>query len=77
MSANVLQSKSINAKGMQQTQNLSLDEHSLLGSGHTGDSLVLCIFNSIVMGIFLTEEMILQNTVQVFCDVEEATLVRQ
>lgn len=77
MSANVLQSKSINAKGMQQIQNLSLDEHSLLGSGHTGDSLVLCIFNSIVMGIFLTEEMILQNTVQVFCDVEEATLVRQ
>lgn len=50
---------------------------TLLGSGHTGDSLVLCIFNSIVMGIFLTEEMILQNTVQVFCDVEEATLGRQ
>lgn len=72
MSANVLQSKSINAKGMQQKPSLSLDDHSLLGSGHTGDSLVLCIFDNIVMGIILIEEMILQSTVQVFCDVEEA-----
>lgn len=58
-------------------QSLPLDNHSLLGSGHTGDSLVLCIFDNILMGIFLMEEMILQSTVQVFCDMEEATLGRQ
>lgn len=77
MSANVLQSKFINAKGMQQMQGPSLDDHSLLGSGHTGDSLVLCIFGNIVMEIFLIEEMILQSTVQDFLDMEEATLDRQ
>lgn len=75
VSANVLQSKFINAKGMQQMQSPSLDDHCLLG--HTRGSLVLCTFDNIVMGIFLIEQMILQSTVQVFCEVEEAALGRQ
>ena len=54
-----------------------MGDHSLLESGHTRDSLVSCIFDNIVMGPFLIEDMILQSMVQVFCEVEEAALCKQ
>lgn len=53
-----------------------MDDHSLPESGYTRGSLVSCIFDSIVMETFLSEEMILQSTVQVFCEVEEAALCK-
>lgn len=46
-------------------------------SGYTRDSLVACIFDNTVMKTFLVEEMILQSTAQVFCEVEAAALCKQ